>query len=53
MSLEVITRPDDRDDWLKLRHRYWNASSAATLLHRHPFHQHHHHHHTGFGASVT
>ena len=36
-TTEVLTRPDDRDDWLKLRHRYWNASSAATLLHRHPF----------------
>jgi hypothetical protein len=37
MTIETISRPDDRDEWLRLRHRYWNASSAATLLHRHPF----------------
>ena len=35
--LEQIHKPDDRDEWLTVRHSYFNASQAAALLDRHPF----------------
>ena len=36
-TLEQIPRPPDRDTWLRSRHGYWNASSAATLTATHPY----------------
>lgn len=36
-ELTTVPRPADRADWLTLRGRWWNASDAAALLHRHPF----------------
>ena len=36
-TLEQIPRPPDRDTWLRSRHGYWNASSAATLTASHPY----------------
>jgi putative phage-type endonuclease len=35
--LEQIEKPDDRDEWLTVRHSFFNASQAAALLDRHPF----------------
>ena len=36
-TLEQIPRPPDRDTWLKTRHGYFSASSAATLTATHPY----------------
>lgn len=33
----TIVKPDDRWDWLKVRHRFYNASDAGCLYSCHPF----------------
>jgi predicted phage-related endonuclease len=33
----TIARPPNVEEWLDLRHRYWNASEAAVLADEHPF----------------
>jgi putative phage-type endonuclease len=37
MNHSVIPRPSAVDEWLALRHDYWNASEAAVLAGEHPF----------------
>jgi predicted phage-related endonuclease len=34
---DVIPRPTSTEEWLTLRHDYWNASEAAVLAGEHPF----------------
>lgn len=37
MNRTMVAKPEDRDEWLKLREPYFNASAAAVLFDEHPY----------------